>query len=566
MPDPNNQTPTGLPPGAVVGPPLQQNAPTGLPPGAIVGPPLQSSEQHLNPAGLGEESVRTDQSVGVGEALKQAGQGVLGGVLQTTSGLGGLIHSIPGVGPAIIPSEGLMQETAKARELTQTPLQKVGEGAETIAEFSGGEEALGLLGKLGKVPTVLLELAEKYPKTAKLLMSMTKGATVAGGQGAVKESAPGGAGTLKGAEAGAIGGAVGGAGSELVGAVAKPVGEAMGVGTSAEQDAMRAAQPGKRNYRFIEDWGLAKDRLVDELEQGGKFKDFQDAADRIGDVRQKLWNSEVKPAVDKHAAEELFPANVVGGPVASVGGGDNPVSRSIRSRVTPAMQKVNKQSATAIEKFAQKFDGPMNIGDAEQTLEHMNAELTDMGYWKKTPPERAAAEKANPAIASRVAATQALRDSLYDRLDTLGEKGIQDLKREYGAIANIEKEIRGQVNVQGRQRPISLKQIIGLTAGISHGGALGAAATVAPLLDKLYNDPVELLNRGVSKSAPDSAVTSAVKDVARGTAIVGKKAAPALTGQLVRFMASDGSIHDIPSENLDEAKKRDKGLQVMPGQ
>jgi NAD(P)-dependent dehydrogenase (short-subunit alcohol dehydrogenase family) len=71
-------------------------------------------------------------------------------------------------------------------------------------------------------------------------------------------------------------------------------------------------------------------------------------------------------------------------------------------------------------------------------LEHINGELTDVGYWKKTASERAAAEKANPQIASRVAATNSLREELYSRLESLGEHNIQDLKHEYGAIADVE--------------------------------------------------------------------------------------------------------------------------------
>jgi len=167
-------------------------------------------------------------------------------------------------------------------------------------------------------------------------------------------------------------------------------------------------------------------------------------------------------------------------------------------------------------------------------LEHMNAELTDLGYWKKTPSERAAAEKANPAIASRAAAVSSLRDELYDRLDALGEKGMKDLKKQYGAVANVEKEIRGQINTSGRQRPISLKQIIGITAGIAHGGPLGAAPAAVPVLDKLYNDPVSLLNRAVTKAAPEGAIKATAKKSVRAAGAVAEKAAPALGGELAR--------------------------------
>lgn len=488
--------------------------------------------------------------------LKEAGQGVVGSALEGVAGLGGLIQKIPVVGPKLVPEEGLQAESKIAEGLQQTPTQKLGATAETVGEFATGDVALeGGMAKLGKLAAKyphVLEIMEKFPKAAKTIL---KGTTVGAAQGGVRESRPGGEGTEEGAIHGGEGGAVGSAAAEAVGAVAKPLAKAAGIATSAEEDIVRAAQPGKRNYRFLEDWGLAKDRVAKEVEEGGKFKDLGEAADRIRDVRQNLWKDEVKPAIDKHANEDLFASSALpvrpGTPKAA-----NPVAERIRAQITPAMQKVSKQSATSIEKFAQKFESPMKVGEAEQLLEHMNAELDTKGYWKKSPSERAAAEKADPFVASRVAATDAIRDSLYDHLESVGEKDIKGVKRTYGAIANVEKEIRGQAPVAGRQRPLSLKQIIALASG--HPIGIGAA-----FIDKIYNSPESLLNRAVSKSEPAGPVKAAVQDIASGAATVTQKAAPAVGS--IMFRGSDGLVHKVNEDQWEKVKEIDSNAKQLFG-
>jgi len=107
---------------------------------------------------------------------------------------------------------------------------------------------------------------------------------------------------------------------------------------------------------------------------------------------------------------------------------------------------------------------------------------------------------------------------------------MQELKKTYGAMRNVENEIRGQSLVAGRQAPMSLKQIIGLTAGVAHGGPLGWAAAAVPFLDKVYNSPESLLNRAVEKSTPPSATKQAVQAAAGA---VGKtaKAGAAVAGE-----------------------------------
>jgi hypothetical protein len=552
----------GLPPGAIVGPPIAQTAPPsgqikGLPPGAVVGPPIQTPPTTSFAGTPGTEMRRQSGAPTMDPSvLKEAGEGVLGGILDTTAGIGGLIQKIPVIGPALIPEQGLQAESKVAESLQQTPSQQLGAAAETVGEFAAGDAALesGLV-RLGKVAAKyphVMELLEKFPKASKTIM---KGTTTGAVQGGVQESRPGGEGTVEGAEHGAEGGALGSTVAEAVGAVVKPLAKATGVMTSAEEDITRAAQPGKRNVRFLQDWGLAKDRIAKEVEEDGKFKDLGEAADRIRDVRQNLWKNEVQPVIAKHANEELLKPpgwSPTAGTVAT----PSPIARAIRSRITPAMNRVSPENAAKIEAFAKKYDGPITVKEAEEDLEHLNAELTNEGYWKKLPDERAAAEKADPSIGAKSAAVGALRNTLYDHLELAGEAGIKDTKREYGAIANVEKEIRGQAPVAGRQRPLSLKQIIALASG--HPLGIGAA-----FIDKIYNSPESLLNRAVSKTEPAGPVKAAVQDIASGAGTVAVKSAPAVGS--IMFRASDGSVRKVNEDQWPEVQKIDPGAKQIEG-
>jgi hypothetical protein len=426
---------------------------------------------------------------------------------------------------------------------------------ENILEFAAGDEALkGVLkgvDVLGKLPQSLRTVAEAHPKLLKALTNVVKGSAVGGAQGAVKGAEEGKA--LEGAKEGAEGAALGTGVGEVVGAVVKPVAKAAGLLSTAEEDISRAAKPAKRNTNFISDWALAKDRYIEEVDKGGKFKSLGDAADRMREVRHNMWNNEVMPVIQRHEGE-IF--------------NTNPVVDAIRKKITPQMTQHAPEEAKILEDFANKFLTGRTVGDAEKDLEFFNAQLEKEGYWQKTPSQRAALDKVDGKIASRSAAVAALRDSLYDHLDKQGEPGMQELKKTYGAMRNVENEIRGQSMVSGRQVPMSLKQMIGLTAGVAHGGPLGMAAAAIPFIDKVYNSPESLLNRAVEKSAPSSATKQAVQK-AVGAAGTAAKAGAAVAGEKLAkddwalFKSSDGQIYRVHPEDLAEAQKRDPKGKVI---
>ena len=554
------------PPGYTLDTPAPQASGIKPPPGYTLDAPTQTTPPATNanraPGAHGTEGA-WGTIVGVGK-----------GLLKTAAGAGELINNVVpalmypqvplGEGPKVIPDSAL--KTAESASETKTPAESFGSGIENLAEFATGDELLaGIsrvaeLEKLAKSSPIIAKMIEKTPELfKKIATGTTKGAVVGGAQGAVKGAAEGDA--AGGAKGGAIGGAAGGAAAETVSAVAKPIANKMGIATEDTEDIMRAAKPGKRNDRFLADWDTAKGEYAKELDANGSYEDYNDAAERMRSLRQDFWKDKVAPKIAAHANEQVFPTNVGNAPQPGQSQMvfSNPISDSIRSKITPAMKRLDPKAEKAIETIAKRFDGTRTVKELEDDIEHLNAKLSlKDGYYSMTASERAAALKADPSIAATVAAVEASRDQLTSYLEKAGEKDIPELKRMYGAMRNVENEVRGQVNVQGRQNPISLKQII----GIASGHPIGIAAT---LLDKIYNDPASILERAVRKNIPDGPVKSAVKDIVSGAGTVAKEAIPAAGAAVGRitFVGSDGRKYNAPASAWEKVQQADPGAKQV---
>lgn len=550
---------SGVPPGVTLEPIQQSSQPSGVPPGVTL-EPIQSQKS---------PTAQPSQSTDSAGAFTQVGRFAKGfgeGVLDTTAGIGEMIHKIPVVGPALIPAEGLAREEQLAE--SGSTAESVGKFAENIVEFAAGEEGLTGVAKFMKLATRFPEVVraiEQSPKAAQMVINAVgrtlKTGAVGGAQSAVKSG-----GDVKETLKGAAGAAAGGAAAEVTGAIAKPVLRAVGLGASAEEEAMRAARPGKRNYTFIEDFKQAAPELKTYLSQGKQT--LRDWAGNIREAREKIWSEKITPIIQKYKNDPVEPEGL------------HKLVKGITDKITPAMERNEKPQADAVREFASKFLGGRTIEELEQDLEHYNAELGKAGYWELTPEKRAMMEKADGYVASRVGAVKAMREVLSDHLEKAGETKFQDLKQLYGALRNVEKEVHGQVNVSERGVPISLKKMVGLVSGVP-----GVAAT---LLDAMYNDPGRIMGRAVAKAEPVGAGRAAAQTMAEGLGATGKKvaqvggekiAASSPEGQggrssfratietpvegQVNFQSSDGKYHTIDAADLDAAKRIDPQLKVL---
>lgn len=121
----------------------------------------------------------------------------------------------------------------------------------------------------------------------------------------------------------------------------------------------------------------------------------------------------------------------------------------------------------------------------------------------------ATALRSNPAFAARYAAVQALRDGIYQKLDDLGVPGVQDLRRDEGAVIQMTEAFRrqqykGSTNAPGTGNSSIPAQIarralpvIGAAAGeylapgvggVIAGGVIGQGAAKMLAPDNLTRD------------------------------------------------------------------------------
>jgi hypothetical protein len=256
---------------------------------------------------------------------------------------------------------------------------------------------------------------------------------------------------------------------------------------------------------------------MDEANQLDPSKTIEQWADTTADARNNLYKNKIEPLVDKHATEPLGGLNIATG---------------IRNQIPESMKLYDPDQAKKMEELANQFlpgqKFQLQVQDAEDALQHFNAKLSATGYWSKMPSERAALLKTDGTIAGLKAAGDSIRDELYGKLDTL-EPGsnVAELKKDYGALRNVEDEIRGRVNVNNRQAPISLKETVGLITGLGHGGPVGAAMAALPILDRFGNSPENLISRGVQKAARPGE-EGIIRKAAQKTASAVNKAIPPL--------------------------------------
>jgi hypothetical protein len=321
-------------------------------------------------------------------------------------------------------------------------------------------------------------------------------------------------------------------------------------------------KPRKGNLNAVQDFIRIAPKL-DEVNQTAPASTIEDWANHAQSVREGVYQNVVEPLLKTYGDQPLSGIDI---------------KNRISADIPETLKKVSPEKAAAVEQFAQQFlPGSvfqLTAKDAEQYIQHFNAELAATGYWKLDPASRSALEKVNPDIIKWKAAGDAIRDELYSKL---GDWQVADhvpnpidmaaAKKDYGAARNVENELRGQINVQNRQSKISLKEAMALAAGIATGGVHGAAVAALPVLDKTFNSGPASFGRAVKAvGRPGEGAAASVVRGATAAKNAGEAVSANAGAQLGRlfFTASDGSTHSIPdNENaLAHAKAIDPGLQV----
>ncbi len=218
------------------------------------------------------------------------------------------------------------------------------------------------------------------------------------------------------------------------------------------------------------------------------IKNVQDLNDAIPEIKQRIWDNEVDPALKRQAAK---PLNM------------SPVSDAVRKQITPELREFDSANADKLDTLAAKLSNARNVAQGNSLLKYINGQLES--YFSKYPAARRANLMANPETAGWEAARSELRNQFLGTLEQAGETGVRDARLRYGALMDIGDEVERRVNVADRAKPMSLGRILGLVGAVPTGGLSVAAGELSTYLNKpdvLVRRGLSRLGRGAAPQAP----------------------------------------------------------------
>lgn len=204
----------------------------------------------------------------------------------------------------------------------------------------------------------------------------------------------------------------------------------------------KALKPLSTNLQFKDNIGRALPEIkATETALGKPIESVEDLAKGIKLAKRKVW-SEYEAMLGPNAAK------MVDG---------SPIADAIIKTIPGKLRLQNPAAAAKIEELANTYRRNFSIAELDDFLGTSNAELAS--YYAKYPAARTTAQNANPEIAQNVAEAESLRDVIYKAIDSSGGgDAAREIKRRYGSLMNMEKEVQRRLNVAARQNPDSLSE------------------------------------------------------------------------------------------------------------
>lgn len=365
----------------------------------------------------------------------------------------------------------------------------VGGVALDALNFVGGGEAEGAVKSVGK--KIVEDVGEKVPGYLRKAAPWFKGGAAYGGLSEASKSLQGGQSlentainTLKGSAVGAGTGlilplAIGG-GAKFLGSVKNLV------SPDVENALMQAIKPKANNTAFKESLKLALPDILETAQHNNmNIENIDHLDDAISQSKKRVWEN----------YKQLLGPNKD----ATVDG--NKIADAMVSNMNKRFIAQNPQKAEQIIQMANTYRKPINLNDMEEYLQSANNELHS--YYAKNKVNQSVAA-ADPEVGHVLQEADALRKELNGKLNELTGKDAAELKRRYGALSNIQKEVIPRKNVIARQNPESISdqlnvgrgagKILKSVANFQIGDALeGAGEIAASKFLKGRNDPNNLI-------------------------------------------------------------------------
>lgn len=198
-----------------------------------------------------------------------------------------------------------------------------------------------------------------------------------------------------------------------------------------------------------------------EADLGHPIQGVDDALDAVGLAKKQIWSQ---------YAQKLQAGSDIG---ATIDG--NQIADAMMQSIDKRTSVQNPDLADHIASVADTYRRQIPLDEAEDFLQSANRDLHN--YYAKNKVGQQVA-LSDPEKAYTVAEATSLRGALYDKLDDVAGEGSADMKRQYGALSNVDNELLRRQNVAARQQPMSLSEQ--LTNARAYGKIAKGVLTASP--------------------------------------------------------------------------------------
>lgn len=270
-----------------------------------------------------------------------------------------------------------------------------------------------------------------------------------------------------------------------------------------------------------------------------------------------------------------------------------PIADRANSQIPQTMWRENPEAAQAIKDkndsiYRGKF---MSVPELERAIQEWNAQ-GDSIHYSKYPHQQRSMLLSDPEGGQVIRKVEAARDILADGLQSVtGDDSLSQLKRRYGALSSVERELYPRRNVAVRQQPFNLAQqlvggsaaadlglgimtghpVVGLAAGMARKeitNYLKELGTTDSLLTRGFRNYRELPNDPTRPMIAAPRDTSGpIPAAARDFSSVGSEYAPQqklLAPSTLPFSASGVAVPDIAGQSQLAANRMNAGPRQLP--
>ncbi len=272
--------------------------------------------------------------------------------------------------------------------------------------------------------------------------------------------------------------------------VAQPV---RALGATPEVKLEQATRPYTSERDFKQNVGRTLPYLV-EQNKTAPIKTLDDMADASAKAKQTLWQTKLSTPHPNQFIE-----------------GDA-IAAKIKNGINATTRRLYPERAKAIEEWADRFKGQYPLDEALQTASDLNADLRS--FYKLSPSEQWKAATSDPKLGMLQDAADAIREHAFTKLEDLGEKDVPELRKDYGALNQLQRVSEKRAVVYGRQAPIDFKTSMGAVAAVATGHPQAAAI---PFITKYLNSPEYLIQSAIKKAGKVPKVLGAGEASVTGT-------------------------------------------------